>query len=44
MDYVQSRVTMDLDMDEAMAMELLDYGIRSHAAIAFGPFSTICHG
>ena len=43
MDYVQSRVTMDLDMDEAMAMELLDYGIRSHAAIAFGPFSTIYH-
>ena len=44
MDYVQSRVTMDLDMDEAMAIELLDYGIRSHAAIAFGPFSTIYHG
>lgn len=43
MDYVQSRVTMDLDMDEDMAIAVLQYGIATHAAIAFGPFSTIYH-
>lgn len=44
MDYVQSRAMLDLDIDEEIAIELLDYGIRSHAAIAFGPFGTLYHG